>query len=79
MFLYSCIDDCFNLILQLSYHKFNESQRETVIIKKLQQGEVVALISDAGTPGISDPGSALVHHVTLDFVCMPFFFLPLRP
>ncbi|XP_043712826.1 ribosomal RNA small subunit methyltransferase I isoform X1 [Telopea speciosissima] len=43
----------------LSYHKFNESQRENTILRKLQQGNIVALISDAGTPGISDPGTEL--------------------
>lgn len=49
-----------DLLLQLSYHKFNESQREATILRKLQQGQTVALISDAGTPGISDPGAELV-------------------
>ncbi|XP_028098126.1 uncharacterized protein LOC114297843 isoform X3 [Camellia sinensis] len=44
----------------LSYHKFNESQREQAVLKRLQQGEIVAQISDAGTPGISDPGMELV-------------------
>ncbi|KAG2698514.1 hypothetical protein I3760_07G154300 [Carya illinoinensis] len=43
----------------LSYHKFNESQREQAVLKRLKQGEIVALISDAGTPGISDPGMEL--------------------
>lgn len=43
----------------LSYHKFNEAQREQAILKRLQDGEIVALISDAGTPGISDPGTEL--------------------
>ncbi|KAM3758559.1 hypothetical protein ACB098_01G053800 [Castanea mollissima] len=43
----------------LSYHKFNESQREQAVLKRLKQGEIVALISDAGTPCISDPGGEL--------------------
>ncbi|KAI6688286.1 hypothetical protein NL676_025114 [Syzygium grande] len=43
----------------LSYHKFNEHQREQTVLKRLKQGEIVALISDAGTPGISDPGMEL--------------------
>ncbi|XP_077243021.1 tetrapyrrole (Corrin/Porphyrin) Methylase isoform X2 [Tasmannia lanceolata] len=43
----------------LSYHKYNESQRETSILKRLQGGNIVALISDAGSPGISDPGTEL--------------------
>lgn len=42
-----------------SYHKFNESQREQLVLRRLKQGEIVALISDAGTPGISDPGMEL--------------------
>ncbi|CAK7346310.1 unnamed protein product [Dovyalis caffra] len=44
---------------QLSYHKFNESQREQRVLRRLKEGEVVVLISDAGTPGISDPGAEL--------------------
>lgn len=44
----------------MSYHKFNESQREQVVLRRLKQGEIVALISDAGMPGISDPGTELV-------------------
>ncbi|XP_074279387.1 uncharacterized protein LOC141604792 [Silene latifolia] len=43
----------------MSYHKFNECQREMTVLKRLQEGEIVALISDAGMPGISDPGSEL--------------------
>lgn len=43
----------------VSYHKFNESQREGAVLKRLQQGEIVALITDAGMPGISDPGTEL--------------------
>ncbi|KAG6503302.1 hypothetical protein ZIOFF_035613 [Zingiber officinale] len=43
----------------LSYHKFNESERERSILQKLRLGEVIALISDAGTPCISDPGMEL--------------------
>lgn len=46
--------------LQLSYHKFNESQREQTVLRRLKEGEIVALISDAGMPGISDPGTELV-------------------
>ncbi|XP_004293196.1 PREDICTED: uncharacterized protein LOC101303306 [Fragaria vesca subsp. vesca] len=43
----------------LSYHKFNEAQREQTVLKRLKEGEIVALISDAGMPGISDPGAEL--------------------
>ena len=40
----------------LSYHKFNEHQTVEGVIRRLQAGENVAVVSDAGTPGISDPG-----------------------
>ncbi len=43
-----------------SFHKFNESFKEDSIILDLKQGLQVALISDAGTPGIADPGCQLV-------------------
>lgn len=40
----------------LSYHKFNEHQTVDRVVERLRGGETVAVISDAGTPGISDPG-----------------------
>ncbi len=43
-----------------SYHKFNEHKQVPQIIAKLQSGMTIALISDAGTPGISDPGFLIV-------------------
>lgn len=42
------------------YHRFNEAKCEEQIIRDLQNGKKIALISDAGTPGISDPGSRLI-------------------
>ena len=44
----------------ISYHKFNEKERSNSIIEKLEGGKNIALISDAGTPCISDPGYILV-------------------
>ena len=44
----------------ISLHDHNESQRSEILLARLQQGESVALISDAGTPLISDPGYKLV-------------------
>ncbi len=44
----------------LSYHDHNEQQRHGDILKRLQAGDRVALISDAGTPGIADPGYRLI-------------------
>ncbi len=43
-----------------SHHKFNEHQTSMRVVERLQGGETAALISDAGTPGISDPGFLLV-------------------
>jgi 16S rRNA (cytidine1402-2'-O)-methyltransferase len=44
----------------ISYHQYNRVQRTPQLIERLKQGQAVALVSDAGTPGISDPGSYLV-------------------
>ncbi|RKZ96143.1 MAG: 16S rRNA (cytidine(1402)-2'-O)-methyltransferase [Gammaproteobacteria bacterium] len=44
----------------VSLHEHNEQQRSEVLLSRLQQGESIALISDAGTPLISDPGYRLV-------------------
>ncbi len=43
-----------------SYHQHNENGRSDEIINKVLSGKVIAIISDAGTPGISDPGSIVV-------------------
>lgn len=43
-----------------SFHKFNEGQREDAVIQQLKQGAKIAVISDAGTPGIADPSARLV-------------------
>jgi 16S rRNA (cytidine1402-2'-O)-methyltransferase len=44
----------------LSYHEHNEAQRTAELLPRLEAGERVALVSDAGLPGVSDPGSRLV-------------------
>jgi 16S rRNA (cytidine1402-2'-O)-methyltransferase len=44
----------------ISYHEHNERQRTVQILDRLRAGASVALVSDAGTPGISDPGAVLV-------------------
>ena len=43
-----------------SYHEFNKVEKARVLVEKILKGETVALITDAGTPGISDPGEELV-------------------
>jgi 16S rRNA (cytidine1402-2'-O)-methyltransferase len=47
----------------VSLHEHNEQQRAEELLVRLQAGETIALISDAGTPLISDPGYRLVSHV----------------
>ena len=44
----------------LSYHEHNEAKRTAEILPRLQAGERIALVSDAGLPGISDPGARLI-------------------
>jgi len=51
----------YNIVSKMvSYHKFNEKKRCDYAISLLQKGKNVSLISDAGTPSISDPGNILV-------------------
>jgi 16S rRNA (cytidine1402-2'-O)-methyltransferase len=54
----------------ISYHDHNESTRSAELIYRMENGESVALVSDAGTPGISDPGYRLItlavrHHINV--------------
>jgi 16S rRNA (cytidine1402-2'-O)-methyltransferase len=44
----------------LSYHRHNEAQRTAELLPRLEAGERVALVSDAGLPGVSDPGARLI-------------------
>ena len=62
-----------NTALQ-SYHAFNEHQTLTTIIEELKNGKKIALLSDAGTPGISDPGFLLVRECIrneIEVECLP--------
>ena len=57
-----------------SYHKFNEHKAISHIIDRLKGGEIIALISDAGTPGISDPGFLIAREAArenIDVECLP--------
>lgn len=57
-----------------SHHKFNEHQTCESIVSRLEGGETIALISDAGTPGISDPGfllSRACRDKDIDVECLP--------
>ena len=57
-----------------SHHKFNEHQTVDAVVDRILAGETIALISDAGTPGISDPGFLLVRACVrsgVDVECLP--------
>jgi 16S rRNA (cytidine1402-2'-O)-methyltransferase len=57
-----------------SFHIFNEHKALTSLIDRLKKGERMALVSDAGTPGISDPGFLLVRECLkegLEVECLP--------
>jgi len=57
-----------------SYHAFNEHKITGEIISLLQSGQDIALISDAGTPGISDPGFLLIRACiteSIEVICLP--------
>lgn len=58
----------------MSHHKFNEHGTSANIVEKLKAGMAIALISDAGTPGISDPGFFLVREAVKEGItvqCLP--------
>lgn len=58
----------------LSHHKFNEHQQVDRIAERIERGESIALVSDAGTPGISDPGFLLTKTCVergVDTECLP--------
>jgi 16S rRNA (cytidine1402-2'-O)-methyltransferase len=44
----------------VSYHEFNEAKRTAELLKELQEGRSIALVSDAGMPTVSDPGQRLI-------------------
>ena len=46
----------------VSYHKFNEKKQLSKIIEYFNEGKILSLVSDAGTPMLSDPGRLLVNH-----------------
>jgi 16S rRNA (cytidine1402-2'-O)-methyltransferase len=58
----------------ISYHEHNEAMRAAQLIERLAAGEKIALITDAGSPGISDPGARLIRECikrALDFTIIP--------
>lgn len=58
----------------MSHHKFNEHKSIEGVVARLEAGENIALISDAGTPGISDPGFLVVRECVrhgIEVQCLP--------
>ncbi len=65
----------------ISHHKFNEHKNLNSIIRRLTGGENIALVTDAGTPGISDPGFLLVracleNNIAVECLPGPVAFVP---
>lgn len=58
----------------VSYHKHNEAARTAELVERLARGENVALITDAGTPGLSDPGLRLIRECIIRD--LPFTIVP---
>ena len=57
-----------------SYHQFNEHQTTSSLVQRIHFGETIALISDAGTPGISDAGFLIVREClkqNIEVICLP--------
>jgi len=54
----------------ISYHEHNERMRENSLLEKLREGKNVALVTDAGTPGISDPGEALIRRAVREKITL---------
>ncbi len=54
----------------LSYFSYNESKRIPVLLKRLKEGKSIAVVTDAGTPGISDPAFALIKACTDDNIAV---------
>ena len=57
-----------------SFHNFNEHKILASLIERMEKGEVMALVSDAGTPGISDPGFLIIRaalQANLKVECLP--------
>jgi len=57
-----------------SYHEHNEAARTTELVERLTRGESIALITDAGTPGMSDPGLRLIRECVRRG--LPFTIIP---
>ena len=65
----------FNIKIPMtSYHEYNKVEKARVLVEKMKEGTNIALITDAGTPGISDPGEELVrqcHEAGIELTSLP--------
>ena len=52
----------------VSYYEYNKVKRTDTILRSLKEGKNVALVSDAGTPGISDPGASLIQKAIAEHI-----------
>ena len=79
---YNKVDKAYQLVEKMqqgktkmtSYHEYNRVEKAKVLVKQLQEGKDIALITDAGTPGISDPGEELVrqcHEAGITVTALP--------
>ena len=59
----------------VSYHKFNEKKKVVSIIRYFKEGKILSLVSDAGTPLLSDPGRILINECLKNILCrcLPIF------
>ena len=58
----------------ISYHRYNENEKSSLLIEKARNGENIAIVTDAGTPGISDPGEQIVKQAIknkIDIIAIP--------
>jgi 16S rRNA (cytidine1402-2'-O)-methyltransferase len=58
----------------ISFHQHNEAMRTTQLVQRLEAGEKIALLTDAGTPGLSDPGTRLIRECIRRH--LPFTMIP---
>jgi len=68
-FDYNCIDSAISIFV--TFNKDNEKRKRSSILRDLSAGSVLALVSDAGTPSISDPGFELVKSFNEDYRIIP--------
>ena len=59
----------------ISYHRHNEELKKDILIEKLNNGENIAIVTDAGTPAISDPGEEIVKEAIINNINATYLIL----